>query len=209
MGYSYIIGNSLAHRDYANAYVAKLVIEKDRILTENSNRSHGFGNLNPSSFEPFSKNPPISKVFREVGLADELGSGMRNTYKYTKLYSGAEPTFSEGDVFRIIVPLHEAATATVGPPIVPKSHDDTLHDTLDDTLDDTLELRILSLIKMNPRINQRELSQQLDVSLPTIKRAMFGMVEKGVLERKGGKRYGHWEISGGTRVPVTASAKPS
>lgn len=29
-----------------------------------------------------------SKVFREIGLADELGSGMRNTYKFTKLYSG-------------------------------------------------------------------------------------------------------------------------
>lgn len=64
---------------------------------------------------PFSKNPPISKVFRAIGLADELGSGMRNTYKYTRLYSGAEPEFKEGDVFRTVIPLSEAATATVGP----------------------------------------------------------------------------------------------
>jgi len=42
---------------------------------------------------------------------------MRNTYKYTKLYSGAEPTFSEGDVFRIVVPLNEAAIATLGPSV--------------------------------------------------------------------------------------------
>jgi len=125
-------------------------------------------------------------VFREVGLADELGSGMRNTYKYTKLYSGAEPTFSEGDVFRIIVPLHEAATSTVGPPKVPKSHDDTL--------DDTLGIKILSQIKKNPHINQTKLSQQLEVSLATIKRTMSDMVEKRVIERKGGKRYGYWEI---------------
>ena len=97
-------------------------------------------------------------------------------------------------MFRIIVPLNEAATATVGPSKVPKSHVDTLGDTLDDTLDDTLGQRILSLIKMNPRINQRELSQHLDVSLPTIKRAMSTLVEKGVLERKGGRRYGHWKI---------------
>jgi ATP-dependent DNA helicase RecG len=86
--------------------------------------------------------------------------------------------------------LREAAITTVGPPKVPKSHDDNL----DDTLDDTLELRILSLIKKRPRINQRELSQQLEVSIPTIKRAMSDMVEKGMLERKGGKRYGHWEL---------------
>lgn len=54
-------------------------------------------------------------MFREIGLADELGSGMRNTYKYTKLYSGAEPQFIEGDVFRTVIPLSTAATATVGP----------------------------------------------------------------------------------------------
>ncbi len=40
---------------------------------------------------------------------------MRNTYKYTRLYSGAEPEFVEGDVFRTVIPLSEAATATVGP----------------------------------------------------------------------------------------------
>ena len=40
---------------------------------------------------------------------------MRNTYKYTKMYSGGEPQFIEGDVFRITVPLSEVATVTVGP----------------------------------------------------------------------------------------------
>ena len=110
-----IISNLLMHRDFSSGYVAKLVIEKNRIFTENANLSHGHGVLQLSTFDPFQKNPPISKVFREIGLADELGSGMRNTYKYTKMYSGAEPEFIEGDVFRIIVPLTEIATATVGP----------------------------------------------------------------------------------------------
>lgn len=110
-----IISNLLAHRDYSSGYVAKMIIEKEQLYTENANRSHGFGNLNLSTFEPFPKNPPISKVFREIGLADELGSGMRNTYKYTKLYSGAEPQFLEGDIFRTIIPLNEAATIIAGP----------------------------------------------------------------------------------------------
>ena len=110
-----IVSNSLAHRDFSNAYVAKMVIERNQIFTENCNRSHGYGSLNLSNFAPFPKNPPISKVFREVGLADELGSGMRNTYKYTRLYSGGEPQFIEGDIFRTIIPLNEAATGTVGP----------------------------------------------------------------------------------------------
>ena len=110
-----IISNSLAHRDYSSGYVAKIVIEKYRIFAENSNRTHGYGNLNLNTFEPFPKNPAISKVFREIGLADELGSGMRNTYKFTKLYSGGVPQFVEGDVFKTVIPLTEAATMKSGP----------------------------------------------------------------------------------------------
>lgn len=110
-----IVSNLLAHRDYSSPYVAKFIIERNRLVTENSNRSHGYGPLNLATFEPYPKNPPISKVFRELGLADELGSGMRNTYKYTRLYSGGEPQFVEGDVFRTIIPLQPAATASVGP----------------------------------------------------------------------------------------------
>lgn len=110
-----IISNLLVHRDFSSGYVAKFVIEKAQIYTENANLSHGHGVLELASFEPFQKNPPISKIFREIGLADELGSGMRNTYKYTRLYSASDPEFVEGDIFRTIVPLKEAATATVGP----------------------------------------------------------------------------------------------
>ena len=65
---------------------------------ENMDRSHEHGALHLSSFKPYAKNQPISKVFREIGLADELGSGMPNTYKYTKLYSGGTPEFIEGEM---------------------------------------------------------------------------------------------------------------
>lgn len=48
-------------------------------------------------------------------LADELGSGMRNTYKFTKLYSGGVPQFIEGDIFKTLIPLNETATMKSGP----------------------------------------------------------------------------------------------
>ena len=82
---------------------------------ENGNRAHGIGALDIRSFEPFAKNPAISKVFREIGYADELGSGMRNSYKYTMMYSGAEPEFIEGDVFKIVIPLSVGSMTKVGP----------------------------------------------------------------------------------------------
>ncbi len=110
-----IISNLLMHRDFFSGYVPKLLIERDKITVENANLVHGHGTLNLNTFKPFSKNPPIAKIFREIGLADELGSGMKNSYKYTRLYSGGEPVFREADIFTIVVPLQVAATVTVGP----------------------------------------------------------------------------------------------
>ena len=72
-------------------------------------------NVDRYGFQSFSKNPAISKVFRETSLADELGSGMRNTYKYTKLYSGGTPEFIEGNVFKTMIPLTAVSVGKVGP----------------------------------------------------------------------------------------------
>ena len=125
------------------------------MYTENGNLANGNGVLNFSQFEPFSKNPPIAKVFREVSLADELGSGMRNTYKYTKLYSGGEPQFIEGDLFRTIIPLKPIATAKVGPGVSDQVGD---HDT-DQVDDHDIAARILSFCSI-PR-TKKEICEHL------------------------------------------------
>lgn len=104
-----VIANLLIHRDFSSGYVSKLVIEGDQLTTENPNLAHGHGILNLKTFKPYAKNPPLSRVFREIGLAEELGSGMRNIYKYTKLYSNAVPVLTEGDVFTVSIPLLPAA----------------------------------------------------------------------------------------------------
>lgn len=142
-----IISNSLAHRDYSSGYVAKMVIEKDRIFAENSNRTHGYGNLNLNTFEPFPKNPAISKVFREIGLADELGSGMRNTYKFTKLYSGGIPQFVEGDVFKTVIPLNETATMKSGPKASDQVSDQVSDQISDQVGSDAVVEKILEFCK--------------------------------------------------------------
>ena len=125
-----IVSNTLAHRDYSSGYPAKMIIDDEKITVENSNLAHGMGALDLQKFEPFPKNPAISKVFREIGLADELGSGMRNTYKYTQLYSGQNPLFEEGDIFRTIIPLKKIATQKVGggnvPHDVPQGRDELI-----------------------------------------------------------------------------------
>ena len=63
------------------------------------------GRVTPENVRPRAKNPIIAGFFREIGRADRLGSGVRNLYKYSKDYSGADPVFTEGNNFVISVSL--------------------------------------------------------------------------------------------------------
>ncbi len=97
------IANCLIHREYINRFPAKMIIEKDRVLFENANRSNGFGRIDPLHFSPYPKNPNIARIFKEIGFADELGSGVRNMYKYYHVYSKQQPELIEGDIFKMII----------------------------------------------------------------------------------------------------------
>lgn len=193
-----IVSNLLAHRDFSSGYVAKLVIEKNRIYTENANLSHGHGTLSLATFEPFPKNPPISKVFREIGLADELGSGMRNTYKYTKMYSGGEPQFVEGDVFRITIPLTEVATATVGPnsnPLDGEKINGEINEKINGEINlSDVDKKILAVIRNNPHIKRPDIISSLDIGKSTLDRSLRKLKDAGLLERIGSNKTGYWNV---------------
>ena len=109
-----VASNILIHREYTNAFPAKLIIEQGQVRTENSNKPHGIGTLNPNTFTPFPKNPVIARFFRQIGQADELGSGMRNLMKYGKAFGGADPELIEGDAFKIIVPMVKDYSEEIG-----------------------------------------------------------------------------------------------
>ena len=102
-----VISNLLIHRNYASAYPAKLIIGKDSIHSENANKPNGYGIIDPNDFSPYHKNPNIAKFFKELGLVDELGSGVRNIHKYGKTYFGYEPQITEDDIFKIVFKTSE------------------------------------------------------------------------------------------------------
>ena len=100
-----VVTNILIHREYLSGFPAKFIIESNQVRTENGNRPHGHGTINPSNFTPYPKNPVIARFFKEIGRADELGSGVRNLFKYTRNYSGGvDPQLIEADIFRIVIP---------------------------------------------------------------------------------------------------------
>ena len=180
-----MIADTLIHREFTSSYQAKFVIEKGRMYVENANRSTGLEVLTPDHLEPNPKNPIIAAFFRNIGLADQLGSGVRNLFKYSKYYSGADPAFQEGDVFRIIVPLRDIA-----------ARDGSMEDygTLSGTLSGTLEDKIVHLLIQRPTMTQKEIAEEIEASLRSVKRSMKMLTKNGVIERVGGKRYGQWSV---------------
>lgn len=134
-----VISNTLIHREYSNEYPARLIIESNKIIIENWNRPHGSGKLSLDTYTPFPKNPVIASFFREIGRADELGSGFRNTSKYLKLYTnGSEPIFEEGDIFKIIIPIALKTDLTTDP---------TTDPTIDPTISGSKYQNIKSIIE--------------------------------------------------------------
>jgi len=101
-----VIGNIIVHREYTNALSTDLIITENEVLFTNPNKALFHGPLNPASFNPFAKNPNIRKFFTAFGWTDEIGSGIRNTFRYLPFYvPGAKPLFIENDIFKTEIPL--------------------------------------------------------------------------------------------------------
>ena len=56
------------------------------------------------------------------------------------------------------------------------------------------ELAVLSLLKENAKMTQKQIAVEVGKSDRTVKRIMAALQEKGYLERKNGKRNGYWKI---------------
>ena len=115
-----MVANTLIHREFTSSRPARFVIERDRMYVENACRAASGDSLTPDNFTPDPRNPIIANFFRVIGYADQLGSGVRNLYKYAKAYGGADPQLKDGDVFRIEVSLKSLEVAPKGTQVAQK-----------------------------------------------------------------------------------------
>lgn len=63
-----------------------------------------------------------------------------------------------------------------------------------DVLDDVLEINMVGILKSDSTKKQKIIAEELGISVATVQRIMKRLVEQGKIERKGGKRFGYWEI---------------
>ncbi len=197
-----LVSNILVHREYSKGFPAKIVIESDRMYAENWSRTNRHGRITPDSFTPEPKNPLLARFFVNIGRADKLGSGVRNLYKYTKIYSGGEPELIEGDVFKTVLPLQGIGAIGANGDPIGESNGELIgeangearfpnHFPKTETQDD-----ILAALRKNPSLSVTELAAKVGVSDRSIKHNIKALRELGILERVGSNRKGQWVVKG-------------
>lgn len=176
-----VVANLLIHREYSSAFPAKLIITADRVTTENGNNARSYGVIDLDDFSPYPKNPVIAGVFKEIGWAEELGSGVRNMKKYSQIYSGKLPEFEDGDIFRTTIFLQ----------------DEGLNEELNEGLNEELNLSekekiVLDLMRRNGKITRASLAEKTGFSKATIDRLIQSLKKKGYIKGRTSKKSGDW-----------------
>ena len=180
-----IASNILIHREYTNGFPAKIIIERKRIYSENANRPHDHGLIDLNNFSPFPKNPNIARVFKETGMADELGSGVRNLLKYVQIYANSKPQLFDEDVFKLIVPIPDFSFGENEP----------VNELVNEPVKIKPSLKeVIDIISFNPEITIDEMVETLKKSKSTVKRYIAELKNLQIIEREGSDKTGRWTI---------------
>ena len=195
-----MVSNTLMHREFTSSYTAKFVIEKNRMYVENANRATQEGFITVDNLEPNPKNPVIAAFFRNIGYADQLGSGVRKLFKYSKYYSGKDPQFVEDDIFRIIVPLDDEysfdySTENRNNTVSEQKNADKMPISADKmpisadkvpTNDLPVQQRsIIQFVERKGQITSRQVEELLEVKQRRARGILGELVNMGLLERQG------------------------
>ena len=195
-----LVSNILVHREFSSSMPARIIIEKDKILGENWNRSLRPGKLDPENYDPNPKNPILARFFVQIGYADTLGSGVRNLFKYTQVYSGIVPELIEGDVFKTIIPLPRIGRGI--------EYETPNTDVYTDAIDgqnvgqnvgqnlklSQVRLQILELMESNSFITAQEIAGSVNISKRRVESNISALRAAGLVRRIGSSKGGHWEV---------------
>jgi len=187
-----ILVNTLMHREFTSSYHTKFIIERDKMAATNASRSEKEQALTPGNIEPNSKNPIITDFFRNIGLADELGSGVRNLYKYTPRYSGKPPEIVDGDIFRIVVPLDGAYSFDVNS-VEEKSIYSANASGKNGGINE-LRDKIMKLMDDMPTITAVQIGDALGIDKRNVESHIRALKKAGQVGREGARKNGRWIV---------------
>ncbi len=184
--------NHFIHRDYTvMGSEVHLDIYDDRLtVTSPGGMYNGMliQNLDIADVSSERRNPILANVMAQLDYMEKRGSGLTRICNETKALDGykdeLKPVFkSTPTQFQTII-YAAADTQNVG------DHDGDLSET---KLTERQQ-KILNLVKENPAITGKQMSETLSVSQRTIERDLSALQKIGILKREGKDNDGTWVI---------------
>lgn len=183
--------NALIHCNWADNVPVQIRIEDDVMFVSNCSMLP-FGwtaetLLGSHASKPY--NPDIARVFYRAGYIESWGRGIQKIRDACKNLGSEDPEYIvHGE--DIMVKFTALQSAKVPDSKTPKGQ----NELLDEPMEQPLEEKILQVICKMPNCTYDTLAELFGVSRSTVKRTVKLLAEQGKIERKGGKRYGYWEV---------------
>ena len=185
--------NAIAHRDYFSSANVQISIYHDRIVIDNPG-----GLLNDLKVEDlYEKSHPRNKLLfglmQRMDLVETIGSGLMRINEMMEEYLLPHPIIHVSRaIFSITFERPDLQKMSVEQRLE-RYHE--LGDRLGDRLGDS-QVKILELIKDNPKISIPELAEKIEISTTAVEKNLRKLKEGEIIKRVGSAKGGYWEIVG-------------
>lgn len=138
------------------------------------------------------RNPVVADIFSRLDYMERRGSGFKKimqAYEVEPNYTeDKKPVFySNATEFRVILKNLNFTDEVL------REENEVLDEVLDSRRTE-MEIKVIKAILVSPRIKQKELAEQIGISVSTIQRTIKNLVKEGKIVRVDGKRDGYWKI---------------
>ena len=142
------------------------------------------------------RNPVVADIFSRLDYMERRGSGFKKimqAYEVEPNYTeDKKPVFySNATEFRVILKNLNFTDEVLN------EKNEVLDEVLNEVLDSgrtEMEIKVIKAILSSPRIKQKELAEQVGISVSTIQRTIKKLVKEGKIVRVNGKRDGYWKV---------------
>ena len=184
------IVNAVAHRDYDSTASVQVMLFADRLEISNP------GALPPqlsieqlkADHASYPRNPLIAETLYLARYIERMGTGVQDMVRRCLEYGLPEPQFFIRDGFVSVIyrkkGLAYGKLEKIGGQIGGQIGEGAITDR---------QLELLELIKENPAITRKQISNKLDINESSVSKHLDALKQKGVIERVGGTR-GYWRV---------------
>ena len=183
--------NAIVHNDFTR----EIPIFSDRMeFTSYGGLISGQSKEDFFSCSSMPRNRELMRVFKDVGLVEQLGSGMSRILKYYD-----RDIFEISDHFiKVVFPFSVKNVIAGKEKDIGREGNGTINKdgTINGTINGMDEEKKIIVAKMveNPHITIKVMSDYTGYSVRKVNRIIKELKELGIVERKGANKTGYWEI---------------